>query len=386
MAGLLLLGVAVGLRYLTNSDSETAKSATTPPPAPTEPGPAFTSPLRLVYSQFGLSEDTIQVVNLTAIDQPQALAQIPHARGWGIAASLSPDGQHLAYTVLAAGARNPSTQAELWLLDVASGEGRLLAQGLDLLPAPLWSPDGSSLLARRHYQGEEGRQGVELLAVATATGEATSLLKVEDILDLFPIAFSPDGASLYYAQIGSAGTHFGRLSLADGSAALFLQASPSLARDWRLSPDGSRIVFLAPTKAGDKVYMHPYVVDLTEAEPQARPLAAFAGQDHFSPIWNPDSRTITLGTSATAITVGAVAMVPSAGGHPQVGPVPSEGFDVPIAWSPDGRFLVVRSFQGPTPHNAGRSRMVVIAPDGSRWPLGQGQDVKFIGWLNPKAQ
>lgn len=385
LAGIVLLGLVAGLRYFFTSEPKAAKSAITPSVAATEPGPAFASSQRLIYRQFGLTEDTVYMAELVSIQSPKMLARIPHARGWGIAASISPDGQLLAYTVLPTAAHDPLTQAELWALDTASGETTLLAQGLDLLPAPIWSSDSSSVLVRRH-EVREGRHRVELLMVDAGRQESNVVLAKDDVLDLFPVGLSPDSASLYYAEIGRDGTHFGRLSRASGSAAPLLHASPSVARDWQLSPDGSRIVFVAPERSEGRISMRAYLVDLTEATPQAKPIAVFPGQDHFSPVWSTNGRSITIGTSAVEITAGATAIVPVADGSLRLAPPPSKGFDLPIAWSPNDQFLAARSFQGPSPQNAGEGRTVVIAADGSRWPLGQGQDAEFIGWVNQGAR
>ncbi|MEX0786322.1 MAG: hypothetical protein WD939_06780, partial [Dehalococcoidia bacterium] len=62
-------------------------------------------------------------------------------------------------------------------------------------------------------------------------------------------------------------------------------------------------------------------------------------------------------------------------------PGPSTGFDVPIAWSPDGAQLIVRHFDGGSGADPGPSRVVIVGEDGSRRELSPLSDVAIAGWL-----
>jgi hypothetical protein len=81
------------------------------------------------------------------------------------------------------------------------------------------------------------------------------------------------------------------------------------------------------------------------------------------------------GPSAAALTVALDGGQSSALASPRV------GFDVPLAWSPGGDYLVARTFDGASSHQPGRESMVVIAGDGTRVELTTASELIFIGWV-----
>ena len=79
------------------------------------------------------------------------------------------------------------------------------------------------------------------------------------------------------------------------------------------------------------------------------------GVDHFNPVWRDDD-TVTVGRTPAEGEAAAPALLVSLEGGTleTVEPGPEQGFDVPVAWSPDGRYLVVRSFEGSSAAEPGR--------------------------------
>ena len=70
-------------------------------------------------------------------------------------------------------------------------------------------------------------------------------------------------------------------------------------------------------------------------------------------------------------------------GQPSQLPPPEKGFDLPQGWSPDGKYLAVRSFSGTSIANPGSSQLVMVSPaSGSRFVVASGE-VEVIGWVNP---
>ncbi len=60
---------------------------------------------------------------------------------------------------------------------------------------------------------------------------------------------------------------------------------------------------------------------------------------------------------------------------------PEHGFDLPQSWSPDGKFLAVRSFSGTSIANPGSSQLVTVSrASGSRFVVASGE-VEVIGWV-----
>jgi hypothetical protein len=58
----------------------------------------------------------------------------------------------------------------------------------------------------------------------------------------------------------------------------------------------------------------------------------------------------------------------------------ARGFDVPVAWSPDGRTLYARSFTGSSADDPGSEQPVLIDTEGARRPLTGDGPVEYVGW------
>jgi Tol biopolymer transport system component len=203
------------------------------------------------------------------------------------------------------------------------------------------------------------------------------------------MGYSADGASLYFAQTALGGTHVGAVPAAGGSPRLLVQASDEWARDWHLSPDGSRVAFLAGQITDDRIASRAFVAELVEgAEPQ--PLSDFSealdAGDHFNPVWHPDGERITVGRSP-ADGVSAAALVSLEGEElEEVTPGPDQGFDVPAGWAPGGDYLAVRSFEGSSAAQPGREHLVIIELGKGREAVADKGNLEFIGWLAGDSQ
>jgi len=378
LALVILAAIAVGC----DGDGEVS-------PTPTEVGtPTATGVpaegLRLLYKEFGSEVDTVWLASAAEPQRRAKVAEVEHASNVGISASLSPDGKQIAYLALPAAGGDLALDAQAWLLDTDSGKTELLASDLDGAIKPVWSPDGGSIVVCRNGPQAQIGQAVSLLKVDVSDGSETLLMQADDVLGLFPIGYSPDGSSLYFAQILLSGTHFGAVAAAGGSPRLLVQASDESARDWHLSPDGSRVTFLAQQPTDSRIAPRAFVVELVEgAEPQ--PLTDFSealeAGDHFNPVWHPDGERITVGRTP-ADGESAVALVSLAERElEEVTPGPDQGFDVPAGWAPEGDHLAVRSFEGSSAAQPGREHLVIIELGEERRTVGDKGNLEFIGWV-----
>ena len=329
----------------------------------------------VVFSEFGEEADTLWAANPDDPADRFQLGRVSHAFGYGITPALSPDGKHVAYTVLPA----DGASAELWSLDTASGKNSRLAQGVDLMTGPVWSPASDAVVVRRGVWSEGGSASVQLVRVQMNGAEA-QVASAE--ADLYPIDFSPDGARFYYAVVTSTGTELAQAPAAGGGPAQTVaHLSDGFSRDWRLSPDGTQLAYLgqAPHNAG--VAFVVQVLDL-QTRQVAAPLAG-AGAALFNPLWERDGLLTVgrvdgggapVGIAMSGVDAGppAQSLLRQAGGR---------GFDVPLSWSPDGVHLAVRSFQGSSAANPGPSYVEVLASDGGRQRLSPLSDVIIAGWL-----
>ena len=106
-------------------------------------------------------------------------------------ARCSPDGRWVTCVQEVLGDPDHAERITLWLVDLATGEGRDLIPGLDRWPAaaPVWAPDSSAVY---FVADENGRAPV--FRVDIGSGEVTRLSTAGAFSDLFP---SPDGATVY---------------------------------------------------------------------------------------------------------------------------------------------------------------------------------------------
>ena len=338
------------------------------------------SPL-LIYSEFGRNADTIWAASPDDTSDRSKLTSVDHAPEYGIFPSLSPDGSRIAYTVLpAGGAAAIDAPAEVWLMDRDGRHRERLAIDADLPVAPVWSPDGSSVVFRRSSNSDSGG-GFQLVRV-TATGVETVLLDTAD--GVFPVDFAPDG-SLYFTRLSTAGTDLGVVR-PDGSVATTVaHLSDDFARDWHLSPDGNRLAYLAPRQAGDQVLYGAVIMDLgpTAAVSQSLAAAAPSGRDaEFNPIWRPNGSGVTIGRLASNTGSGVLQMATNGGPAMPALAAPPSGFDVPLSWSDDAAYLAVRYFENNSVTNPGRSWVTVVGSDGERHTVSPNSDVEVLGWAD----
>ena len=347
----------------------------------------------VLVSEFGIEADTLWTAQADKPSQRQVVAIVPHAAHYGIYVSLSPDGRFIAYTALSKGLKDASSDspAEVWVMGADGSYPRLLAGDADLLIAPVWAPDSASLVFRRSRSEENAAGTFELVRVSLAGGGQTAQGPGESVLvsaeaALFPVGFSPDGKGLYYTQLSAGGTDLGQVAVG-GSPSLVAHLGDDFTRDWHLSPDGARLAFLAPQQSQADLpagragtVLRAMVMELG-GNLQLRPAlpAADGPTQEFNPIWHPTDGDITLGR----LTLGdrsAPAMRVSASGSRRLDG-PSRGFDVPLAWSPDGDTLALRSFEGDLESNLGPWRLVLLDSAGQRREVKAESEISFVGWI-----
>ncbi|MCH7616708.1 MAG: PD40 domain-containing protein [Chloroflexi bacterium] len=248
--GVMALGIMATLALVTTAGTIGGEPQPTPSPAPTAspsptptPAPATPTPLpdapdtayHLVFREFGATEDVIWRALPADPTQKVELARIPHREGFGITASLSPDGTKLAFLSLSATALSAqSSQAEAFVMDLETKEAEKIAENVDLAFAPLWSPDGKLLYMRRLAGPEFLSADVIIVRAAvppvgatppppTPTLEPSQTPvptrpaleeafrdSISRVLSFIPVGFSQDEESLLFVQIRG-GTQQGSL-------------------------------------------------------------------------------------------------------------------------------------------------------------------------------
>ena len=350
--------------------------------------------------------------------------------GRAITPALSPDGKKIAYTVMPDEALSSGTDAEAYVLDIKSAKPELVAKGADLLTVPRWSPDGALLFLRSNVGEDvtlilvdlrEPEEGATPAAAEDEPPPVRTVLRqhVSDVFSYIPLGFDAKSAMMYFVQIQGgteSGSYLGRYGPASGEAIatataiadatataaaatptpapspnapltgdVFLVLSDQIARDYALSPDATRIAFLVPGLVQGQFVSRTYMADIKSKEISALPSpAGLALGDQLSPIWHPDGKMLAIGQLPAGGEPGRVAVVALGGGQPLFLPSPDKGFDQPLSWSPDGKFLAVTSFSGESLGNPGSARLVFVSVNGQRPAAPEGADIRPVGWLAPE--
>jgi hypothetical protein len=324
---------------------------------------------RIAYFEFGVAADTLWLTSASDPSNRESVFTAPHALEYGVIPSISPYGTGVVYAALppSTAAPGPDSPAELWYAPLIAGaEPRLVASSIDLLVAPVWSPDAKRVVYRR-----SDATSFALVEMPFDGGAERILVMTSSDHALFPVGFSQDGATLYFVDISNAGSQLLAFNNLSSSITPVTQLSEGLTRDWALSPDGSQLAFLALDYTPEAINSRAYVVDLatTSIEP-----VSDARASAFGPVWDKDG----------ALIIGIL----SPGGegsfvHVQDGKTsqilgPNAGFDVPLAYLPGGAHLV-RAFEGASSSAPGRASLTLIDSNGERHVLST-SDVTFVGW------
>lgn len=358
-------------------------------PSPTPDGPDGATPTtppavhyQILYRVFFPTEDQIFLASATGPDQREAVAAIRHAEGCGVVASLSPDGRRVALVVLPEGRAcrtgrgDDAFAAELQVLELSDRSIRTVATGLDILSPLIWSPDGKTVLVRRNQRAEGGGAdvgGVTYHRVAIEDGAESTAITGDGRTLIEPIGYAPDGARLYYAVSRSDRTDVMALDVAAGAAVVAASVSPG-AREFRLAPDGSAVLFLVPNERTFQYEAHVYDFGTRED------LVPVPEGDQLAAIWRPDAQGVSV---AQVFRSGQGFPVVSTAGNQlsAATPKPDGGFDAPVSWSPDGTALAVRHFNE-TDVTRLRIPTLEIIADGARHPVPErDREVEFIGWV-----
>jgi WD40 repeat protein len=434
----LSLAAAVAAAALVSSACGGSGGIATPSPSPQSGSPVSGTPTatpqppleptsyRFLYSEFGAEADIIWSIKPDATSDRVEVAKIPHKAGWAITAALSPDGKKIAYNAMTDDGLFPNADAVTYILDLASGKSELVAEGVHLLTTPRWSPDGGLLFLRRNVDEDvtvilvdlrEPEENGEPAAEQDQPPPLRTVLRrhESDVLSYIPLGFDARSATMYFVQIQGgteSGSYLGRYGPATGEAVatataiadatataapatptpipspsplpgdVFLVLSDQIARDYALSPDAGRVAFLVPGLVQGQFVSRTYVADITSKDVSALPSpAGLTPSDQLSPAWHPDGKSVAIGQLPSDGEPGRVAVVPLDGSEPLCLPPPDKGFDQPLSWSPDGKFLAVTSFSGDSLGNPGPSRLVFVSVNGQRPAAPEGAEIRAVGWL-----
>lgn len=314
-----------------------------------------------VVSRTEGGTDVISIVSAKDPGAPQEVARVPHLPGYAANGSVSPNGQRLALVVADSGPQaDPATA--LVVLDLESGAMNRVASDVDRLRTPLWTPDSRAVVTTRAAT-MGGAGAISVIRInADGSGEG-ELSRFDGALGVYPVGFDGSGRLLSVVIDGRGST-----LVRDGHE--LANISSQITRDWSLSPDGAQLAFIESSTDGGLHYSGRVVpVDGSASTASVSAQTLGAGQQ-LGVAWQPSGATPTFGQEpgAAASAVGGVAAQAL---------TTNSGFDVPIAYSPDGVTLAVNHWTGGSFADAGNASLELVSSKG-RAPLAG--FARFLGW------
>jgi dipeptidyl aminopeptidase/acylaminoacyl peptidase len=279
-----------------------------------------------------------------------------HQAGYPPSALISPDGQHLAISLIPPGTPERLVRtagSQIWVMDTTGANLRQVAYDVASLAA--WSPDGQSLVVQRLVAREssddlrspEGQipYRTEYDLVDVQSGTTTQLTADETSYGTQPLGWPAGSAGFRFARISLDG-RWDIAEVAPGEIApkSILQIPPEYGvRGISLSPDGGYALVDA-IKAENSVLS---AFDLKTGNEQVFGETPSTGQAYapFSGLFRPDGQVLLVNQRSTVDKPGklqAVSMrnqvgVQTALAYPST---PQDDQLLPVRWSADGQWLV----------------------------------------------
>ncbi len=316
------------------------------------------------YVVASRSAEDADIILVAPAGDPSAaieVARVAHVAGFAPTGAVSPDGRRVAL-VVADGGTQGHPSASLVLLDLDTGSLKQLATGVEELQTALWAPDGKSIVVSRASEGSGSLVTFTLGRVAVDGAGETVAARFDRVLGAYPVAFDRAGR-LVVVVIDARGSTVYR------DAAPAATISSQITRDWKLSPDGSRLAFIESNVTNGLHYLARVVtLDGGSGSEVAAQSALNDEQQQLGVSWKPGSDSPTFGSEPASIAGSAGVFAQSV----------MAGFDIPLSYSPDGSILAVQHWTGTSYSSPGKMTLDLTSADGGRTPLDGFS--RFFGW------
>ena len=157
-------------------------------------------------------------------------------------ADWSPDSRQVAFEARPNPTANDSWRSDIRVVDVASGEQRLLHENGGSDTSPRWSPDGRTV-AFASNPSASANSLHDRLTLADAVGETARVLLAEHDRNFTTPIWSVNGAHVFWATGDGTSTRLFRVGVESG-AVTTASAPGGRNSSWSLSDDGTRWVWV----------------------------------------------------------------------------------------------------------------------------------------------
>lgn len=217
---------------------------------------------------------------------------------------FSPNGLRISFTSDAGGGDN------IWVMNADGSDAKQITEeDFRLLNNAVWTPDGNSLIARKHFTSSRSLGAGEMWQYHITGGSGLKITeRKNDQQDVNEPFVSPDGEYLYYSEDMYPGGNFQynkdpnsqiyvikRYSFDDGET-IRITGGPGGAARPTVSPDGKKLAFVKRVREQTVLYMHdletgeewPLYDKLNKDQQEA--WAIFGVYPNFS--WMPNNREL----------------------------------------------------------------------------------------------
>ena len=307
----------------------------------------------LLASEYHDNYTTLWLAHAHDPDRRSRLADVAHAPGWDIEASVNPIQAAVAVLAIPPGGWDPALHASLLVISEAGV--RHLANSLELRGGLLWSDDGRHLVLQRAGM---------VLVLDASNGAVVADWKPTKSHSAHPVAMRHD--TLWVATVQSSGTSIAEVQLSASGLITVerVKLSDGVTRDWTLSPDGSRLAFSEQRGADFRVRVMAWGQDEPQLVSSRWNVAERSSAGEWdglgpsaSPVWRPDGQ-LDIGRWDAAAS--------------------EAGFSLPTAWDRRGEWLAFRWLAGSGPGRVSAERLGLQGPDGALVQAAEGWS--FVGW------
>lgn len=160
----------------------------------------------IVFDMLG----DLYTMPITGSEDGSKVTRIAAGLQWDMQPSFSPDGTKIAFVSDRTGESGKGGD-NIWVINVdGSDPKQITKETFRLLTQPIWTPDGRSIIARKHFTSRRSLGAGEMW-LYDASGRTDGLqltAKTSEQKDTGEPALSPDGSMMYYSFDASSGSSF----------------------------------------------------------------------------------------------------------------------------------------------------------------------------------